>query len=383
MEATPRKVKGTRQPAWTSRSARPALLVALAILLTADAFAAQWRVSTFAGTGVKGFSGDGGPATQAQLNNPFGVLRGPDGNIYFCEYDGQVVRKVDARGLISTVAGSGRKGPGGDGGPALQAEFNLPHEIRFDAKSDLFIVDMRNARVRKVDMTTGLISTVAGTGEEGFSGDGGPATQAQLKMPHSIQFDARGDLYICDIGNHRVRKVDMKSGVIRTIAGDGTRKPTPDGAKFANVPLNGPRTLDFDRSGNLWLALREGNQVFKLDMTKGTIHHIAGTGAKGFTGNGGPAKLATLSGPKGISVSPDGTEVWLADTESHSIRRVDLKTGNLELICGTGEKGDGPDGDPLKCKMGRPHGVFVDAAGAVFIGDSEAHRIRVLRRVQE
>ncbi len=367
-------------------------LLATAILLTSwfvcpvrqanAAVGSSWQTSTFAGTGVKGYSGDGGPATQAQVNNPFGVIRGPDGCIYFCEYDGQVVRKVDAGGVITTVAGSGRKGAGGDGGPALQAEFNLPHEIRFDARGDLFIVDMRNARVRRVDMKTGVISTVAGTGTEGFSGDGGPATQAQLKQPHSIQFDARGDLYICDIGNHRIRKVDMKTGLIGTFAGNGKAAATPDGVKFSEVPLKGPRTLDFDRDGQLWVALREGNQVFKLDLKKGTIHHMAGTGQKGFTGNGGPAKEATLSGPKGISLSPDGQRVYLADTESHSIRYIDLATGRLELFCGTGEKGDGPDGDPLKCRMGRPHGVFVDADGSVFVGDSEAHRIRVIRLVR-
>lgn len=356
------------------------LMSVMAVSLSASA--AQWRTETFAGTGVAGYSGDGGPATKAQINNPFGVIRGPDGCIYFCEYTGQLVRKVDAKGIITTVAGSGRKGPGGDGGPALQAEFNLPHEIRFDKKGDLFIVDMQNHRVRKVDMKTGIISTVAGTGEAGFSGDGGPATKAQFKQPHSIQFDTKGDLYICDIGNHRVRKVDMKTGIISTFAGNGLRTPTPDGAKFADVPLNGPRTLDFDTKGNLWLALREGNQVFKLDLGKGTIHHIAGTGKKGFTGNGGPAKEATLSGPKGIALSADDSKVYLVDTESHSIRMVDMKTGKLELICGTGEKGDGPDGDPFKCKMGRPHGMFVDKDGSLYIGDSEAHRIRVIREVK-
>ncbi|MEW6306130.1 MAG: SMP-30/gluconolactonase/LRE family protein [Verrucomicrobiota bacterium] len=360
----------------------PSLSLGCLLALSASLSAAEWRTSTFAGTGQKGYSGDGGPAAKAQVNNPFGVIRGPDGNIYFCEYDGQVVRKVDAKGIITTVAGSGRKGPGGDGGPALQAEFNLPHEIRFNQNGDLFIVDMQNHRVRKVDMKTGIISTVAGNGLPGFSGDRGLATQAQLKQPHSIQFDSKGDLYICDIGNHRIRKVDMKTGVITSIAGNGQRGPTPDGAKFATVSLNGPRTLDFDKAGNLWLALREGNQVFKLDFKTGLIHHIAGTAQKGFTGNGGPAKLATLSGPKGIALSPDNTKVYLADTESHSIRMVDLKTGNLELVCGTGEKGDGPDGDPLKCKMGRPHGVFVDADGSIFVGDSEAHRVRVIRQVK-
>jgi sugar lactone lactonase YvrE len=136
--------------------------------------------------------------------------------------------------------------------------------------------------------------------------------------------------------------------------------------------------MDFDADGNLWLVTREGNQVFKFDLKAGTIHHVAGTGKKGFTGNGGPAKDATLSGPKGIAVAPNGN-VYLADTESHSVRMIDMKKGTLELIAGTGEKGDGPEGDPLKCKMARLHGIFVDADGSVFIGDSEAHRVRVVK----
>lgn len=352
------------------------LAILASLCVTVSLSAAQWRTETFAGTRVAGHSGDGGPATQAQIDNPFGVVRGPDGCIYFCEYTGQVVRKVDAKGIITTVAGSGKKGPGGDGGPALKAEFNLPHEIRFDKKGDLYIVDMMNHRVRKVDMKTGIISTVAGTGEPGFSGDGGAATQAQFKQPHSIQFDPAGNLYVCDIGNNRIRKIDMKTGIISTFAGNGQKAPTPDGAAFKDAPLNGPRSMDIDSKGNLWLALREGNQVYRLDMKQGTIHHVAGTGKKGFTGNGGPAKQATLSGPKGIGVSPDGSRVYLVDTESHSIRMVDMKTGKLELVCGTGEKGDGPDGDALQCKMARPHGMLVDKDGSLYIGDSETHRVR-------
>ena len=335
-------------------------------------------VSTFAGTGTKGSAGDGGPATQAQLDNPFGVVRGPDGNIWFCEYTGQRVRKVTADGKIHTVAGSGQKGYTGDGGPALQATFNLPHEIRFDKKGDLYIVDMGNNAVRKVDLKSGVITTFAGTGKPGYSGDGGPAKDATFKQPHSIQFDPAGDLFICDIANHAIRKVDMKTGVISTFAGTGKAGPTPDGSPIAGTPLNGPRSLDFDATGNLWLATREGNQVFKFDLKAGKIHHIAGTGKKGFTGHGGPAKEATLSGPKGIAVAPNGN-VYLADTESHSVRMVDVKRGTLELICGTGEKGDGPDSDPLKCQLARLHGLWVDRDGSIFIGDSETHRVRVIK----
>jgi streptogramin lyase len=346
------------------------------LLLASTLIAAEIR--TVAGTGTAGSAGDGGPATAAQIDNPFGVIRGPDGNLWFCEYSGQRVRKITPDGKIHIVAGSGQKGYTGDGGPALQATFNLPHEIRFDKKGDLYIVDMTNNAVRKVDMKTGVITTFAGTGKPGYSGDGGPAKDAKFKQPHSIQFDPAGDLYICDIGNNVIRKVDMKTGIISAIAGTGSAGPTPDGAPIAGTPLNGPRSIDFDADGNLWLVTRAGNQVFKFDLKAGKIHHIAGNGKKGFTGNGGPAKDATLSGPKGIAVAPNGN-VWLADTESHSVRMIDVKNGTLELIAGTGEKGDGPEGDPLKCKMARLHGIFVDKDGSVFIGDSEAHRVRVLK----
>ena len=351
--------------------------ILFSLLLLASTLTAA-EIRTVAGTGTAGSAGDGGPATAAQIDNPFGVIRGPDGNLWFCEYTGQRVRKITPDGKIHTVAGSGQKGYTGDGGPALQATFNLPHEIRFDKKGDLFIVDMSNNAVRRVDMKTGVITTFAGTGKPGYSGDGGPAKDAQFKQPHSIQFDPAGDLYICDIGNNVIRKVDMKTGIISAFAGTGSAGPTPDGAPITGTPLNGPRSIDFDADGNLWLVTRAGNQVFKFDLKAGKIHHIAGNGKKGFTGHGGPAKDATLSGPKGIAVAPDGN-VWLADTESHSVRMIDVKKGTLELIAGTGEKGDGPEGDPLKCKMARLHGIFVDKDGSVFIGDSEAHRVRVLK----
>jgi streptogramin lyase len=255
---------------------------------------------------------------------------------------------------------------------------NEPYEIRFDKEGHLFFVERMNHLVRRVDAKTEIISTVAGTGELGFSGDGGAATAAQMNQPHSIQFGPDGALYICDISNHRVRKVDMKTGVISTFAGTGQKTATPDGAPISGTALNGPRALDFNAEGNLWLALREGNAVYKFDMRNGIIRHVAGTGQKGFSGNGGPAKNATLSGPKGISIAPNG-DIYLADTESHSIRMIDLKSGNLELIAGTGVAGDGPEGNPLQCKMARPHGVFVDADGAIYVGDSEAHRVRVIR----
>jgi streptogramin lyase len=353
---------------------------ALLLLLSLTTFA-QTRIFTFAGTGQVGFNGDGGKAVQAQLNQPFGIVRGPDGALYVCDTNNHVIRRIARNGVITTIAGSGKKGYSGDGGAATQAQLNEPYEVRFDRAGNLYFVERLNHVVRHVARKTQIITTVAGTGTAGFSGDGSNAKQAQLNQPHSIQFDKAGDLYVCDILNHRIRKVTIKTGVITTFAGTGEKKATPDGAPIAGTPLNGPRAIDFDARGDMWLALREGNAVYRFDMKAGTIHHVAGTGKSGFTGNGGAAKAATLSGPKGLSIAPNGN-VYLADTESHSIRMIDVRKGTLELIAGTGTRGDGPqneNGDPLQCAMARPHGVFVDRDGAIYIGDSETHRVRVIR----
>ena len=354
------------------------MLSRLLVLLAAASLSAA-SVSTFAGNGQKGYSGDGGPATSAMMDNPFGVIRGPDGAIWYCEYTGQRIRRVDKDGKITLIAGNGKAGYSGDGGPATAATFNLPHELRFGPKrGNLFIVDMQNHAVRKIDVKTGIITTIVGNGKPGYSGDGGPAAAAQLRNPHSIQFDANGNLFICDIGNNVIRKVDMKSHVITTIAGTGKAGNTPDGAPIKGTPLKGPRSLDFDAAGNLWVCTREGNQVFKLDLKADKIHLVVGNGKKGFDAATVPAKQASLNGPKGVAVDAQG-DAWIVDTESHTIRVYRAKTDTLELAIGTGKKHDGPDGDPLKCGLARPHGVWVDADGAVFVGDSENHRIRVLR----
>jgi len=336
------------------------------------------KIQTFAGTGVKGFSGDNGPATEAQLDDPTGISRGSDGALYLCDTANHRIRKVSSNGMMTTVAGTGERGWSGDGGPATSAKLNEPYEVRSDAAGNIFWVERLSHTVRKRDAKTGIISTIAGTGKPGCTGDGGPAIKAQLSDPHSIGFDRHGDLYIADVKNHRIRKVNMESGIISTFAGTGEKKPTPDDAPFATSPLHGPRALDFDQEGNLWIALREGNAVFKLDLANGTAHHIAGNGKKGFTGNGGPAAEATLNGPKGLTVGRDGN-VYIADTENHAIRMIDVKRGTIELVAGTGARGDGPDGDPPQCQLSRPHGIFVDADGSIFIGDSENHRLRVIR----
>lgn len=349
---------------------RDLLKAGLLALLPRQAFAAP-TVTTLIGNGVAGFS-------DVQVNNPYGVLIGRDGGLYFCDLDNQRIRRLDMKTRTTrTIAGNGQRAYGGDGGPATDGSLNMPHEIVFDARNHMYIAERDNHVVRKVDGKTGIISTLAGTATAGFSGDGGPAEKAQLRSPHSIAIGPDGRLLICDIGNHRIRAVDLASGVIQTIGGTGERLPTPDGAPLGGTPLNGPRTMVIDRDGTIYLALREGNQLYRISSRTWTLHHLAGTGESGWAGDGGPAQTAKLSGPKGLALS--GRNLFVADTESHTIRRVNLDTGIITTVLGTGVRGDGPDGDPLQCKLSRPHGVFGTADGTVYVTDSEAHRIRVLK----
>jgi DNA-binding beta-propeller fold protein YncE len=350
---------------------RRALEALLALLVPRPAAAATAAVTSVIGTGSAGFS-------DQQVNNPYGLVFGPDGALIFCDLDNQRIRRLDLRTRqMTTLAGNGQKGYAGDGGPATDAALNMPHEAVFDGVGHLYIAERDNHVVRKVDARTKVISTLAGTGQPGFSGDGGPATTAALRQPHAIAMTPdRRRLLICDIGNHRVRAVELATGVITTFAGTGDRQPTSDGAPVAGTPLNGPRTMAFDDRGNLYLALREGNAIYRVDAGTQTIHHVAGTGAQGYAGDGGPARSALLAGPKGLAWWSG--RLFVADTESHVIRGIDLRTGIIGTVLGTGQRGDGPEPDPRRCALARPHGVFVDRRGTLYVGDSEAHRIRAL-----
>jgi DNA-binding beta-propeller fold protein YncE len=347
-----------------------ALLVAI-LLGASGGRAAEPAVTTLVGTGVPGYS-------DLQVNNPYGLVIGPDGGLYFCDLDNQRIRRFDvATRRLTTVAGSGERGYRGDGGPAPAAALNMPHELRFDRLGDLFIAERDNHVIRKVDHATGLISTVAGTGTPGFSGDGGPATAARLRQPHSLVVDRDGSLLVCDIGNQRVRRIHLDTGTIETYAGTGEAGPTPEGAAVSGTPLNGPRTLALAPNGDLYLALREGNSILRIDRATQTFHRVAGTGASGYSGDGGPARNATLAGPKGLAIGSNNA-LYVADTENHVVRRIDLRTGIITTVLGTGTRGDGPEPDPLACRLSRPHGVLV-ANGALYVSDSEAHRIRIVR----
>jgi streptogramin lyase len=355
----------------SSRCFRTITTLAIALKLlsafaVADDSPASRQVVTIAGNGKDITVPSNGPATSTAVSQPFGISTGPDGALYVCEVGSHVVRRVDLQsGMMTTVAGCGRKGYSGDGGAATDAQLNEPYEVRFDSHGNMIFVEMQNHVVRKVDVNTGVISTIVGNGNAGFSGDDGPATAAQLNQPHSIAMDNDDHLYICDIKNHRVRSVDPVS-------------PTPDGAELAGTPLNGPRALDFDGQHSLYLALREGNAIFRIDLEQRTLHHLAGTGKSGYSGDGGPAKLAQLAGPKGVCLSKAG-DLYFADTESHTIRVLRKSSGISETVVGDGTPGDGPDGAPKQCHLNRPHGVFVSADNWLYIGDSNNHRVRRFR----
>jgi DNA-binding beta-propeller fold protein YncE len=331
---------------------------------------------------------DGDAADRTQLNNPFHVVIGPDGGMYFSDFGTNRVLRFDFRTKkISVAAGNGAKGHSGDGGPAKSAQLGAPHEVRFDSKGNLYIDERDNHTVRKVNMKSGLISTVAGTpGKNGYGGDGGPATKALLNQPHGITLDRSDNLYICDPLNNRLRRVDAKTGIITTFAGNGEGGRAPDEGSLTGVPLAGPRSLEISRDGKWYLALREGNGIFLLDPAKGRVKRIAGNGESGYSGDGGPAISARfgslgpggLTGPKGLTIADDGKTMYVADCENHVVRKIDLRTGTISTAVGTGERGDGPDGNPATCKMSRPHAVLLQGR-ILYIADSENNRIRALQ----
>jgi sugar lactone lactonase YvrE len=354
-------------------------LFCLCLLSYAAALAADATIETIAGTGESADGGSSGPALKTNIGNPFGVEVGPDGALYITEVSNHRVRRLDLKsGELTTAAGNSRKGYSGDGGPATEASLNEPYEVRFDQQGNMFFVVMQNHLVRRVDAKSGKISTVAGTGKPGSGGDGGPALAAQFRNPHSIALDPRGLIYVADIGNHRIRRVDLAKGTVDSIAGNGEKKLPVDGQRAANNPILGPRAL-FLSGQTLWIALREGNSIWKMDLAAGTLRHVAGDGRKGYTGDGGPAKSATFNGPKGIAIGPGPHDIFIADTENQVIRRIEQRTGLIRTIAGSGPQARGYAGDggpATSASMNRPHGICVGPDGTVYIGDSENHRVR-------
>ncbi len=353
------------------------LLYGIAASVAAPAAAAP-TIETLVGDGRPGYTGDGGLAARAQLNQPFQCARDRAGNLFVADTVNHCIRKVErGTGVITTVAGSGRKGYSGDGGPATAATMNEPYGVMADRDGHLFIVDRLNAAIRRVDARTGIITTYAGTGMKGFSGDGGPAVKAEMREPNCLDFDPRGHLYVADVSDNRIRRIDRETGIITTVAGTGRREFAGDGGPAAQSSIHGARALSFARDGSWFICEREGNRIRRVDGRTGLISTIAGTGAKGYAGDGGPASAATLNGPKWITWASD--KLHIVDTENHAIRVVDLRTGTISTVAG-GRKGPGGDGGPAAdAGLDRPHGSWVDRDGAILIGDTNNHRIRIVR----
>lgn len=346
------------------------------LLLGTTGHAKDFIVETIAGTGSPENNGDAGDASTVNIGQPFGVEIGPDGALYVAEVRNHRVRRLDLRsGELTTVAGCGRQGYSGDGGPAIEACLNEPYEIRFDAAGNLYVVEMKNHVVRRVDAKTKVIDTIAGTGRAGFGGDGGPATKALFRQPHSIALDDGGGLYIADIGNHRIRRVDLATGIVESIAGDSQPIAPRDGQTARGSPFLGPRAL-FVNDDVLWIASREGHSVWRMNLSDGVLHHVAGTGAKGIADDAGPAKEAQFNGPKGIAVDSYG-HVIIADTENNAIRRIDVDSGLITTIAGRDSLPQRAAGDAASHDgLSGPHGVCVGPDGAVYVGDTLNHLVR-------
>jgi hypothetical protein len=335
---------------------------------------ASSTIDTVAGTGVAGAAGDGGPATSAQLSAPAGVAVDAAGDFFVADYGNHRVRKVDASGVITTVAGTGVAGSKGDGGPATSARLDTPTDVVVDGTGNVFIADFGNHKVRKVS-PSGTISTVAGTGVAGSSGDGGQATAAKLTSPAGLDLDPAGSLLIADYGANRVRKVDA-SGVITTVAGTGVAGATGatgDGGPAVGAALNAPGDV-VGHAGSVYVADSHSNRVRKVDSS-GVITTVAGTGVAGYSGDGGPAASAQLNDPVGIAVDAGGN-LFVAELGSSVIRKVD-PSGTITSVAGTGVAGySGDTGSADAAQLAMPSRVNLSTGGDFFVSDLGNHRIR-------
>jgi len=334
-------------------------------------------LTVVAGNGINAFSGDGGPATNAAFSFPTGLAVDGAGNLYIAEVGNHRVRKVNADGNIITVAGNGAPGFSGDGGPATAAALNFPTGVAVDAAGNVFIADRNNQRIRKVD-AAGIIATVAGSGTTGYSGDGGPATAASLALSRvglvsGVAVDALGNLYIADSENGRVRRVDP-AGKILTVAGTGAAGYSGDGGPAVGAGLNSPQGVAVDASGNLYIA-DAFNNVVRMVNSAGIIRTVAGSGARGFSGDGGAAVQAALANESALAVDPAGN-LYIADAANSRVRKVS-SAGIITTLAGNGlNKFGGDGGAAIRASLNSPQGVAVDAAGNIFIADSLNNRIR-------
>ena len=309
---------------------------------------------------------------------PSAIVFDAAGNLYFAETANHVIRKVDITGQITTIAGTGTQGFFGDAGPATSATLDSPQGLALDAKNNLYLADTHNHRIRRLNLTTGILTTIAGTGSPGFSGEGGPATSAELNLPTALALDAVNNLYLADTGNHRIRRIDAATSIITTIAGTGTQGFSSDNALATSATIDSPSGLALDAANNLYLADTHNDRIRRIDAATGIITTIAGTGAQGFTGDNVTATTSTLALPHGITLDAAGN-LYLADTANHRIRRIDAVTGIITTVAGDGTQAFAGDGAPaIAASLDTPRSTAVSPTTLLTLADSGNQRVRQL-----
>lgn len=367
------------------------LFVSLAVVCPAQTFP-TYTISASVGTGTAGFSGDGAAAVDAEVNYPSAMAMDSSGNLYICDTANFRIRKVDTSGNISTICGTGTKGDSGDGEAAVDAEIGFPGGIAVDAAGNIFFSDTANHKIRRID-AKGIITAFAGTGTSGFSGDYTDyvkeynktnnitdlvvATESKISSPTGIAADTAGNVYFCDTGNNRIRRVSVTDSTIITVAGNGTGAYYGDGAGAIYSELNHPTSLAFDAAQNLYIADALNHRIRKIAASDQTITTVAGLGKAGKADNGGYAVNSQLHYPNSVAVDASGN-LYISDFINNRVRMVNA-SGLIATIAGSGKFGNTGDGGPaLSAKMYFPCGVVVDTAGKVYLIDDANNRIRLL-----
>jgi sugar lactone lactonase YvrE len=375
------------QPVITQQPTNQTVLVGSSVVFSvavsgSGPFTYQWQfngtnlptgiITTVAGNGIQGYSGDNGAATSEELSNPFGAAIDNNGNLFIADQGNNRIRKVATNGIITTVAGNGVRGYSGDNGAATNAELNQPTGVAIDNNGNLFIADEYNYRIRKV-ATNGIITTVAGNGIQGYSGDNGAATNAELSNPSGVATDNNGNLFIADQGNSRIRKV-ATNGILTTVAGNGTRGFSGDNGATTSAELSYPTGVAIDNNGNLFIA-DEGNNRIRMVATNGIITTVAGNGVYGYSSDNAAATSAELRYPTGVAIDNNGN-LFIADYMNQRIRKV-ATNGIITTVAGNGTNGySGDNGAATSAELNHPTGVAIDNNGNLFIADYFNQRIR-------
>ncbi|HXB73149.1 MAG TPA: hypothetical protein VNY05_33235 [Candidatus Acidoferrales bacterium] len=345
----------------------------LVLPLLAAAMASGQTITTFAGNGTAGFSGDGQQAAQAMINRVVGLVADAAGNIYLAEELNNRVRKVDTNGVITTFAGTGTAGFSGDNGPALQAQLSGPLGLCVAPSGDIYVTDQGNKRVRKIS-PSGTITTVAGNGFGVSGGDGGPATSAGMVIPIRCAVDQNSNLFIVDQGAHVIRKVNADN-LISTYAGT-TQGFSGDGGLATQAAMNNPTAAAVDAAGNLYVSDQVNQRIRRIDASTLTITTVAGTGSAGYSGDGGSAISASLNFPGGVVVDSSG-ELFIVDSTNNRVRKV--SGGIISLVAGTGTPGFAGDRGPaLQAQFNNPFAITLDKAGNLYVGDIANNRVRII-----